>query len=156
MAKAIQAPREEVKSNAPMVASFTIAAGRVRDLIGPGGKIIQGIQKETETRVEVDDAGQVRIYAPNREARDAAYAMIQDAAGSLEVGDIYDAVVTGVKEFGAFVRARSYEGLVHISEWDSAHVENMEAVAKIGDKVRVKVMGTDRQGRLTLSRKEAL
>lgn len=156
MAKAIAAPREDLKPNAPVASALSIAPNRIRDLIGPGGKTIQEIQRATGTRVEVDDTGAVRIFAPHRAARDAAHMAVLDKAGSLEVGAVYDGVVTGVKEFGAFVRIRGQEGLVHKSEWDVGRTDNMATVAKEGDAVRVKVLNADRQGKLSLSRKAAL
>ncbi|MBI4081377.1 MAG: polyribonucleotide nucleotidyltransferase [Candidatus Lambdaproteobacteria bacterium] len=156
MAKAIAAPRPEVKPHVPVHSAFSIATGRIRELIGPGGKVIQEIQRNTGARVEVDDEGTVRIYAPNRAARDAAYTAVMEVAGHLEVGEVYEGVVTGVKEFGAFVRIRGYEGLVHVSEWAPARVEKMLEAAQRGDSVRVRVLATDRQGKLSLSRKAAL
>jgi polyribonucleotide nucleotidyltransferase len=156
MAKALSAPRGETKPHVPIQAALTLAPNRVRDLIGPGGRVIQEIQATTGARLEVNDEGLVRIFAPSRAALDAARASVLDVAGSLEVGEIYEGVVTGVKEFGAFVRIRGQEGLVHISEWAPQRIEAMAAAAKVGDAVRVKVLEPDRQGRLSLSRKAAL
>ncbi|MCZ6841794.1 MAG: polyribonucleotide nucleotidyltransferase [SAR324 cluster bacterium] len=156
MAKAIAQPREAVKPHVPLITTLHIAPDRIRDLIGPGGKIIQKIQRDTSSRLEVDDEGAVRIYAPNKEACDAAEAAVLNAAGSLEVGQVYLGVVTGVKDFGAFVRIRGSEGLVHISEWAPERTENLPALVKLGDEVRVKVLEPDKPGRLSLSRKAAL
>ncbi|MEE8394944.1 MAG: polyribonucleotide nucleotidyltransferase [bacterium] len=156
MAKALAAPRTVHKPHVPTVATVSISPQRVRELIGPGGKVIQQIQRESETRLEVDDSGTVRIYAPTREAGDRAKMAVLEVAGSLEVGETYEAVVTGVKEFGAFVKMRGYEGLVHVSEWAAERVDKMADVANEGDSLRVKVVGTDKAGRLRLSRKEAL
>jgi len=156
MAKALAAPRAEPKPHAPLVAQLSIAPNRIRDLIGPGGKVIQEIQRTTGTKVEVDDTGHVNIYAPNRGARDAARDAVLEKAGTLEVGQVYDGVVTGVKDFGAFVRIRGQEGLVHKSEWEPGRVENMSEKAKEGDAVRVRVLGADRGGKISLSRKAAL
>ncbi|MCZ6473378.1 MAG: polyribonucleotide nucleotidyltransferase [SAR324 cluster bacterium] len=156
MAKAIAQPREAVKPHVPLITTLHIAPDRIRDLIGPGGKIIQKIQRDTSSRLEVDDEGAVRIYAPNKEACDAAEAGVLNAAGSLEVGQVYLGVVTGVKDFGAFVRIRGSEGLVHISEWAPERTENLPALVKLGDEVRVKVLEPDKPGRLSLSRKAAL
>ncbi|MCZ6556342.1 MAG: polyribonucleotide nucleotidyltransferase [SAR324 cluster bacterium] len=156
MAKAIAQPREAVKPHVPLITTLHIAPDRIRDLIGPGGKIIQKIQRDTSSRLEVDDEGAVRIYAPNKEACDAAEAEVLNAAGSLEVGQVYLGVVTGVKDFGAFVRIRGSEGLVHISEWAPERTENLPALVKLGDEVRVKVLEPDKPGRLSLSRKAAL
>ncbi|MCZ6747704.1 MAG: polyribonucleotide nucleotidyltransferase [SAR324 cluster bacterium] len=156
MAKVLAETRPELKPHVPIQVTVNIAPSRVRELIGPGGKVIQKIQADTETRLEVNDEGLVRIYAPNRSALDAARGAVLDVAGSLDVGATYDGVVTGVKDFGAFVRIRSHEGLVHISEWASQRTENMQEAAKVGDTVRVTVLEPDRQGRLSLSRKAAM
>ncbi len=156
MGKALPGPRPEIKPNAPVIASLSIALARVRDLIGPGGRVIQELQRTHGVRIEVDEAGQVRIYAPNREALTHAREAVLEVAGSLEVGAVYEGVVTGVKEFGAFVRIRGQDGLVHVSEWDAGRVEKMSDVTKEGDVVKVKVLAPDRQGRLSLSRKAAL
>jgi polyribonucleotide nucleotidyltransferase len=156
MAKVLPGPRPELKPNAPVISAVTISPQRVRELIGPGGRVIQELQRTHGVRIEVDESGQVRIYAPGREAACAAREAVLQVAGSLEVGAVYDGVVTGVKDFGAFVRIRGQDGLVHISEWDAGRVERMAGVAKEGDVVRVKVLEPDRQGRLSLSRKAAL
>ena len=156
MAKALGAPNTELKPTAPVIVSLSISPNRVRELIGPGGKVIQGIQREHNAKVEVDDGGNVRIYAPNAQASHAAREAVMEVAGSFEVGTVYEGVVTGVKEFGAFVRIRGQDGLVHISQWAEGRVEKMSQVANEGDVVRVKVLEPDRAGRLSLSRKDAL
>ena len=156
MAKALGAPNTELKPTAPVIVSLSISPNRVRELIGPGGKVIQGIQREHNAKVEVDDGGNVRIYAPNAQASHAAREAVMEVAGSFEVGTVYEGVVTGVKEFGAFVRIRGQDGLVHISQWAEERVEKMSQVANEGDVVRVKVLEPDRAGRLSLSRKDAL
>ena len=156
MAKEIGAPNAELKPTAPVILSLSIAPNRVRELIGPGGKVIQGIQKEHNAKVEVDDGGNVRIYAPNAEASHAAREAVMEVAGSFEVGTVYEGVVTGVKDFGAFVKIRGQDGLIHISQWAEGRVEKMSEVATEGDVVRVKVLEPDRAGRLSLSRKDAL
>jgi polyribonucleotide nucleotidyltransferase len=156
MAKAIASVRPEIKPAAPSYAQVTISPNRIRDLIGPGGKVIQEIQRTHGAKVEVDDTGTVNIFAPNRAARDNARTAVLDKAGTLEVGAVFDGVVTGVKDFGAFVRIRGQEGLVHRSEWDVARVETMAAVTQEGAAVRVKVLGVDKAGKISLSRKAAL
>jgi len=156
MAKAITAPRDQTKPHVPLQGVIHISPNRVRELIGPGGKVIQEIQSSSGTKLEVNDEGLVRIYAPNRAALEAARSAALEVAGTLEVGGMYEGVVTGVKDFGAFVRIRGQEGLVHISAWSSERIEAMSNVAKVGDMVRVKVLEPDRQGRLSLSRKAAL
>ncbi|MBI3992707.1 MAG: polyribonucleotide nucleotidyltransferase, partial [Candidatus Lambdaproteobacteria bacterium] len=156
MARTLAAPRPQVKPTAPLNQVVNISPSRVRSLIGPGGKVIQEIQATTGTRLEVDDEGTVRISAPTRAAADAAMAAVQEVAGTLEVGAIYEGEVTGIKEFGAFVRIRGQEGLVHVSQWANERVANMADMVKPGEKVRVKVLPPDKAGRLALSRKEAL
>ena len=156
MAKALAEPRPAVKPQAPIITTLSISPDRIRDLIGPGGKVIQQIQRDTSSRLEVDDSGMVRIFAPNSPAAEAAEEAVMDAAGTAEVGAIYSGVVTGVKDFGAFVRIRGGEGLLHISEWAPERTENMEAVVKLGDEVQVKVLPSDKPGRISLSRKAAL
>ncbi|HKI97506.1 MAG TPA: polyribonucleotide nucleotidyltransferase [bacterium] len=156
MEKVLPAPRADMKPNAPVISSLSISPQRVRELIGPGGRVIQELQRTHGVRIEVDEAGQVRIYASNRDSAMAAREAVMEVAGSLDVGAVYEGVVTGVKEFGAFVRIRGQDGLVHISEWDSGRVEKMSDVTKEGDVVRVKVLVPDRQGRLSLSRKAAM
>lgn len=156
MQKAITNPREGLKDNAPSHCQVKINPTRVRDLIGPGGKVIQEIQRSTGARMEVNDEGLVNIYAPNRESLDQTRDRVQEIAGTLEVGAVFEGEVTGVKEFGAFVRVRGQEGLVHISEWDTMRVDTMSDVANEGDVVKVKVLEPDKAGRLSLSRKAAL
>ena len=156
MAKVLAAPREEVKEHAPVIASISISPNRVRDLIGPGGKVIQEIQRTHNARVEVDDSGTVRIFASNRQGLLDAREAVLNVAGTLEVGAIFEGVVTGVKDFGAFVRIRGQDGLVHISEWSEGRTERMADVTKEGEVVRVKVLEPDRAGKLSLSRKAAL
>ncbi|MDH5753324.1 MAG: S1 RNA-binding domain-containing protein, partial [Deltaproteobacteria bacterium] len=106
--------------------------------------------------VEVNESGVVVFYAPDRKSLEQARERILELAGSLNVGEIYEGTVVSVKDFGAFVRVRGQDGLVHVSEWASTRVDNMTEHAKEGDKVRIKVLPPDRQGRLALSRKEAL
>ena len=156
MAKALAEPRPQVKPQTPLIRTLSISPDKIRDLIGPGGKVIQEIQRNTESKLEVDDSGTVRIYAPNASAADAAEEAVMDAAGTAEVGAIYQGVVTGVKDFGAFVRIRGGEGLLHISEWAPERTENMAAVVKQGDQVQVKVLPSDKPGKISLSRKAAL
>lgn len=156
MAKTLAETRPDVKPQTPIITTLTISPSRVRDLIGPGGKIIQHIQRETTSKVSVDDSGQVVIFAPNRAARDEAVEMVENAAGTLDEGAVYEGVVTGVKEFGAFVRVKGMEGLVHISEWANERIERMEDHTKEGDKVTVKVLTTNKAGKLSLSRKAVL
>ena len=156
MGKALATSREEVKPNAPQMSTLTISTHRVRDLIGPGGRVIQELQRTHEARIEVDDEGRVRIFASSRENLHAAREAVQEVAGTMEVGAVYEGVVSGVKDFGAFVRIRGQDGLVHISEWAEARVDKMADVVKEGDQVRVKVLEPDKAGRLSLSRKAAL
>ena len=156
MAKTLAQPNEQVKDHVPLHDTMTIATNRVRDLIGPGGKVIQEIQRKSACKLEVDDQGVVRIYAPNRQALQEVRATIMEKAGSLEVDAVYEGTIINIKDFGAFVRIRGQDGLVHRSEWAFTRVENMYEVANVGDKIKVKLLEPDHSGRLSLSRKAAL
>ncbi|MEZ4653703.1 MAG: S1 RNA-binding domain-containing protein [Candidatus Eisenbacteria bacterium] len=133
-----------------------IGTHRIRFLIGPAGKTIRDVEATTGATVEVTDDGTVKLFGPNREALRAAERRVQQLTGEPEVGKIYRGVVTGVKDFGCFVRLfEGIEGLVHISELDHGRVAETGQIASEGDEMIVKVLGTDR-GRISLSRKEAL
>jgi polyribonucleotide nucleotidyltransferase len=120
---------------------------RIRDLIGPGGQIIRELQASTATQVDVDENGKVLIFAPAGAALEQAVAQVRELTGEPEVGQVYKGTVSGVKDFGCFIRLMgSYEGLIHVSELGD--VRDLRA----GDPMSVKVLGADEQGRLQLSR----
>ncbi len=147
MAKVLAAPRPDLAPHAPRIAVEKIRVNRIRDLIGPGGRIIQDLQAETGTKIDVDDDGTVRIAAPGGAGLEAALRRVRELCGEPEVGSVYRGTVTGVKEFGCFVRVMgSIEGLVHASE--------LTGLGEIGegDSMDVRVLGVDDRGRLKLAR----
>ena len=157
MEKILAAPRDDVANHAPRFRSARIRSARIRDLIGPGGRVIQGIQKSTETKIDVEDTGLVRIYGTSKESVESAYDQVVKLTGEPEVGKIYRGTITGVKEFGAFVRIfPNIEGLVHISAMAEERIDRIDDVAKEGGEMIVKVLGVDNRGKIRLSRKEAL
>jgi len=157
MTKIIDAPRDDVADHAPRFKSTRIRVERIRDIIGPGGRVIQGIQMTTGSKIDVEDDGLVRIYATTKEAAEAAFKQVKKLTGEPEVGKVYKGTITGVKEFGAFVKIfPNIEGLVHISEMEQGRVERIDDVAKEGEEMIVRVLGVDHRGKIRLSRKEAL
>jgi polyribonucleotide nucleotidyltransferase len=157
MRKILAAPRSEISQYAPQVHVVSIRKERIRELIGPQGRVIQQIQAQTGTTIEVNDDGMVRVYSPNKTALEECLRMIKHYTADLEKGKIYRGTVVSVKDFGAFVRIYgSTEGLVHISELDNYRVNKVTDVLKEGESTLVKVIDVDRQGKIKLSRKDAL
>ena len=157
MLKAIPTPREELSKYAPKMLSTTIPVDKIREIIGPGGKIIQKMCAECECKIDVEEDGRVFISAVNLEGAKRALLMIETIAKDPEVGAIYKGKVTRLMSFGAFVEiAPGKEGLVHISRLDVKRVDKVEDVVSVGDEVIVKVTEIDSQGRLNLSRRDAL
>ncbi len=156
MGRALSAPRSDLSRLAPRVAIMKIAPHRIRDLIGPGGRHIQDLQADTGTRVDVQDDGTVRIYAADAGALPHARRRVFDLTGEPEVGKYYRGIVTGVKEFGCFVRLfQGIEGLVHASELAPGPIRDTAQVAAEGDEMVVKVLGVE-NGRIALSRRQAM
>ena len=153
----IAAPREEMSQYAPRIASININPDKIGALIGPGGKIIKGIQEETGVTIEVDDTGLVNIFANDGIAMKKAMDMVSGIASDPEIGKIYRGKVITVKEFGAFVEILpGQEGLLHISELADYRVNQVTDICKEGDMVTVKVLDVDDRGKIRLSRKAAL
>lgn len=157
----IEEPREDYKPNVPRIVTITIPKEMIGPVIGPGGKIIQQIQEDTQSTIaieEVDDLGIVEISAPNREAIDAALERVRAIVAVPEVGEVYKGKVKSIVSFGAFVEIMpGKEGLLHVSEFDWKRIENPADVLKEGDEVEVKLLEVDqRTGKLKLSRKVLL
>lgn len=157
MLKAIPVPRADISPYAPRMLTMEIDPDKIRDVIGPGGKIIRKIIEETGVQIDIEDDGRVFITALDEnaacEARDKIKLLTQD----VEVGATYLGRVTRIMNFGAFVEILpGKEGLVHISQLARSHVAKVEDVVSVGDEVMVKVTEIDRQGRINLSRKQAL
>ena len=150
--------REEVKPHAPRMVKFSIDKEYIGAVIGPGGKVIQEIQRETGTTVnieEIDNMGQVSIFSAKKEGLEKALSWIKGLVATPVVGDTYEGTVKSIKEFGAFVEfLPKKEGLLHISEISWKRLESMEGIFKEGDKVKVKLLDVDqRTGKFKLSRK---
>jgi polyribonucleotide nucleotidyltransferase len=148
---------------APRFLSLRVKPDRIREIIGPQGKIIRGIQDETGVKINVEDDGLVQIFSPDSQSANKAADKIRNLIKEAVVGEIYLGRVTSIarkpdgKEFGAFVEIfPGMDGLVHISQLANERVRNVEDVLKQGDQVLVKVIGIDERGKIKLSRKEAL
>lgn len=157
MAKTIDAPREDFKPHAPRIVEITIDKSFIGAVIGPGGKVIQEIQAETGTIINISeegDKGIVNIASSDKESIDSALARIRRIAFTPEVGDVYDAVVKTVMPYGVFVDFLGKSGLLHVSEISHSRIDKVEDVFTEGDEVKVKLIGVDnRTGKLRLSRK---
>jgi len=160
MAKTISAPREDYKPHAPRIIQILIDKEFIGAVIGPGGKIIQEMQRETGATIsieEVDNKGVVQIFADNKESIDAALARIKAIVAKPEIGETYEGKVKSIMPFGAFVEIMpGKDGLLHISEIDWKRLETMDGVFKEGDMVTVKLLDIDKQGKMKLSRKALL
>jgi polyribonucleotide nucleotidyltransferase len=157
MLEAISQPREELSPYAPRIITMSIDPDKIRDVIGPGGKVIRHIIDETGVKIDIEDDGRVFIASQDGEAGEKAKKMIEDLTADVEVGRIYTGTVTRTTNFGAFVEILpGKEGLVHISQLAHSRVGKVEDVVEVGDSVTVKVTEIDGMGRINLSRKEAL
>ena len=157
MLKAIPEVRDHVSKYAPKQRSLTIPVDKIRDVIGSGGKVIQKISGECEVKIDITDDGKVFILGQDQDNVDRASYIIETIVKDPEVGAIYKGKVTRLMNFGAFVEiAPGKEGLVHISKLENYRVEKVEDVVQPGDEVYVKVTEIDDQGRLNLSRKDAM
>jgi polyribonucleotide nucleotidyltransferase len=157
MDKAITEPSDDLSAYAPRIFTVLIDTERIRDLIGPGGKNIRAIIAETGCDIDINDDGRVDVAATNGEAAAKAIELIKSYTAEAEVGRIYLGTVTKTVDFGAFVAIMpGTEGLCHISELAEGRVRQTEDVVKEGDKIMVKVLGIDRQGKIKLSRRAAL
>lgn len=157
MLKAIPAPRPDVSKYAPKMLQTRIPVDKIREVIGQGGKIIQKIQLDCEVKIDISDEGDVFISGVDIEKAKKALQIVNTIANDPEIGAIYKGKVVRLMNFGAFVEiAPGKDGLVHISKLDKARVEKVEDVVSIGDEIVVKVMEIDQQGRINLSRKDAL
>ena len=155
--KAIPAPRAEVYEYAPKMVAMKIPVDKIREVIGTGGKVIQKITADTGAKIDIEDDGSVFISAVDKNAIAAAKAIIDGIVFEPEAGAVYEGVVTRIIPIGAFVEfAPGKEGLVHISKLDTKRTEKVEDVCEVGDRMRVKFLGTDEKGRMNLSRKDAL
>jgi polyribonucleotide nucleotidyltransferase len=157
MKETLAEPRKELSQYAPRIITMKIRPDRIRDLIGTGGKNIRQIVAETGVNIDVEDDGTVLIASTDLEAADRAIAMVKWLTEEAEIGRIYMGTVKKVVDFGAFVEILpGTEGLVHISQLDTQRVAKVTDVVKEGDQIPVKVIEIDSNGKIRLSRKDAL
>jgi polyribonucleotide nucleotidyltransferase len=157
MGKALSAPRPDISKYAPKITTIRIPVSRIKDVIGPGGKVIKDIIARTGCTIDIQDDGSVAIASTSSESVDQAIKMIRALTQEAEVGKTYLGTVRKIMEFGAFVEIfPGTDGLVHISDLANHRVKKVEDVLREGDEVLVKVVSVDRSGKIRLSRKEAL
>ena len=156
MLPVISEPRKEVSKYAPRIVTTTINPDKIKDVIGPGGKMINKIIDETGVKIDIEEDGQVFIYSTDNEKAEQALEMVEDIAREIEVGGIYYGEVVRIMNFGAFVDlgCGGKEGLLHVSKISKKRIKNVEDVLHVGDKVTVKVIDIDEQGRINLSMKD--
>jgi len=154
MSKALKSAREDLADSAPKITTLKISVDKIRDIIGPGGKIIREICEETGAKIDIEDDGTVKVAAVSGASGEAAVSRIRDIVAEPELGVIYSGKVVKTVDFGAFVNfLGAKDGLVHISELQSARTEKTTDICKEGDTVKVKVIGFDDRGKVKLSMK---
>jgi len=157
MLEALDHPRSEISPFAPKIFTIQINPDKIREVIGPGGKIIRAIQSETNTKIEIEDSGIVKIAAASAEEGEAAKSEILDITREAEVGAIYEGTVVKTTDFGAFVQILpGTDGLVHISQLANYRVKKVTDIVREGDTLRVKVLEIGRDGKIRLSHKAVL
>ncbi|MFC7392595.1 polyribonucleotide nucleotidyltransferase [Scopulibacillus cellulosilyticus] len=157
MLSTIDEPRKELSPFAPKILTMAIDPDKIRDVIGPSGKVINKIIEETNVKIDIEQDGTIFIASTDPVMNEKAKHIIEDIVREVKVGDIYLGKVKRIEKFGAFVGLFGQkDGLVHISELDEKRVNKVEDVVKIGDEVLVKVIDIDKQGRIKLSRKQAI
>jgi len=157
MEKTIAQPRTSLSDYAPKITTIEINPEKIREVIGPGGKVIRAIVSETGAKIEVEDSGRIIIASPDGKSSERAIAMIMEIVQEVEIGRLYMGKVKKIMDFGAFVEVLpGTEGLIHISQLDNHRVNKVTDVLQEGDEVLVKVMEVDKQGKIRLSRKAAL
>ncbi|MCI8833575.1 MAG: polyribonucleotide nucleotidyltransferase [Clostridia bacterium] len=155
MAQQIEKPREEISKYAPKIINTKIKVEKIKDVIGPGGKMINKIISETGVKMDIEEDGNVFIYATNPEDGNKALEMVKEIVKEIEVDGIYEGLVTKITTFGAFVDVGAgKEGLLHISKISKQRVAKIEDILKVGDKIKVRVYEIDEQGRINLTHKE--
>ena len=157
MKEVLTGPRDHLAPCAPRIFSIKINPDKIRDVIGPGGKVIRSIVEQTGAKIDIDDSGIVNIASSDEESAKKAIAIVEGIVADAELGKIYMGKVKRIVDFGAFVEILpGTEGLLHISQIADKRIEKVTDVLKDGQEVPVKVIEIDKMGRVRLSRKEAL
>jgi len=157
MAETMAESRKEVPDHAPKIFHMQINPDKIRDLIGPGGKVIKGLTAEFGVKIDVEDSGKVMIFAPSGDVAKQVVAKVDELTKEAEIGKIYKGTVRKIMDFGAFVEIMpGTDGLVHISELENRRVEKVTDVVKEGEEIMVKVLNIDNNGKIRLSRKAAM
>jgi polyribonucleotide nucleotidyltransferase len=157
MAKVLPEPRSQVSEYAPRITTLKVKQDKIRDLIGPGGKMIRSIIEETGVKIDVEDDGTVYVASADGDSMSKALAKINRVTAEAEIGKIYKGTVRKIVDFGAFVEILpGTDGLVHISQIGPGRIRRVSDVLKEGDEIMVKVLEIDRQGKIRLSQREVL
>ncbi|MCC6932119.1 MAG: polyribonucleotide nucleotidyltransferase [Deltaproteobacteria bacterium] len=157
MKEAMPAHREQLSALAPSIQSFKINPDKIRDVIGPGGKMIRSIVESTGVKIDIEDSGIVNVASSDAKAAQKAIEIIKGLTEEAEIGKVYKGIVKRIVDFGCFVEILpNVEGLVHISQLDHSRVQNVSDIVLEGDEINVRVLDIDRQGRIRLSRKDAM
>jgi polyribonucleotide nucleotidyltransferase len=157
MNEVIAAPSPTLKEHAPKIIVIQINPDKIREVIGPGGKMVKQIVAATGIKIDIEDDGRIHISSSDQKAADEAIRMINEITAEAEIGKVYHGKVKKIMDFGAFVEILpGTDGLVHISELEHHRVQNVTDVLKEGDELDVKVLDVDRQGKIRLSRKALL
>jgi polyribonucleotide nucleotidyltransferase len=157
MSKALEAPRPSLSKYAPRIITMRVPTDKIRDIIGPGGKVIREIVDKTGVSIDIEDSGLVSIASSDEEAANKAIEHIENLIQEVEVGKIYLGTVKKIVEFGAFVEIfPGTDGLVHISQICDRRIKSVSDEIQEGDEVKVKVIDVDQRGKVKLSRKDAL
>jgi len=157
MLQALEQPREDISPYAPKIITIKINPDKIRDVIGPAGKVIRAIQSETNTKIDIEDSGMVKIAAFSEAEANAALERVQEVTAEPEIGKIYEGKVAKVTDFGAFVTIiPGTDGLVHISQLAKHRVAKVTDIVKEGETLRVKVLEINRDGKIRLSHKAVL
>jgi polyribonucleotide nucleotidyltransferase len=157
MEETLSVPRPDLSAYAPRIVSMKVDKDKIREIIGPGGKVIRGIIEETGAIIDIDDEGEVRIASPDGGSRDKAVEMINAIIEDPEVGKVYKGVVKRIVDFGAFVEILpGKEGLLHISEIENHRIDRVRDVLDEGQEIEVKVVESDREDKIRLSRRVLL
>ena len=157
MAAVMSEARKEISPYAPKIVQIKIPVDKIREIIGPGGKMIRHIQDTSGAKIDIDDDGTISISAVDQAAGDKALEMIDQITAEAELDKVYKGIVKSIVTFGAFIEILpGKDGLLHISEIDNKRINNVEDVLSLGQELEVKVIGIDREGKIRLSRKVLL